>query len=74
MNRLAPLAALLTLLLALSACGAAPKEEAAPPEEAATLEDLYGASYQTYIIDTITMQMENRMDKNPRCGLLSHHR
>jgi len=65
MNRLAPLAALLTLLLALSACGAAPKEEAAPPEEAATLEDLYGASYQTYIIDTITMQMENRMDKDP---------
>jgi len=65
MNRLAPLAALLTLLLALSACGAAPKEEAAPPEEAATLEDLYGASYQTYIIDTITMQMGNRMDKDP---------
>lgn len=74
MNRLAPLAALLTLLLALSACGAAHKEEAAPPEEAATLEDLYGASYQTYIIDTITMQMGNRMDKDPRCGLLSHHR
>ncbi len=65
MNRLAPLAALLAMLLALSACGAAPKEEAAPTEEADTLEDLCGADYQTYIIDTITMQMENRMDKAP---------
>jgi len=71
MNRLTPLAALLALLLALSACGAAPKEEtapageAAPAEEAVTLEDLCGAGYQTYITDTITMQMGNRMDKDP---------
>lgn len=61
MNRLAPLATLLALLLALSACGAAPQEEAppagdsSPAEEAVTLEDLYGADYQAYFIDTITM-------------------
>ena len=67
MNRLAPLAT----LLALSACGAAPQEEAppagdsSPAEEAVTLEDLYGADYQAYFIDTITMQMGNRMDKDP---------
>ena len=67
MKRLAPLAALLTLLLALTACGPAsqPKEEAAPESETATLEELCGADYQSYIIDTITMQMENRMDKDP---------
>ena len=71
MNRLAPLATLLALLLALSACGAAPQEEtapageAAPSEETATLEGLCGTDYQTYIIDTITMQMGNRMDKDP---------
>ena len=58
MNRLAPLATLLALLLALSACGAS------PAEEAVTLEDLYGADYQAYLIDTITMQMGNRMDKD----------
>ena len=67
MKRLAPLAALLTLLLALTACGAAshPKEEAAPESKTATLEELCGADYQSYIIDTITMQMGNRMDKTP---------
>ena len=67
MKRLAPLAALLTLLLALAACGAAsqPKEVAAPESETATLEELCGADYQAYIIDTITMQMGNRMDKDP---------
>ena len=67
MKRLAPLAALLTLLLALTACGAASQltEEAAPESETATLEELCGADYQSYIIDTITMQMENRMDKDP---------
>ena len=70
MNRLAPLATLLALLLALSACGAAPQEEAppagdsSPAEEAVTLEDLYGADYLAYLIDTITMQMGNRMDKD----------
>ena len=71
MNRLAPLATLLALLLALSACGAAPQEEAppagdsSPAEEAVTLEDLYGADYQAYITETIEMQMGNRMDKTP---------
>ena len=67
MKRLAPLAALLTLLLALTACGAAsqPKEEAAPESETATLEELCGADYQAYITETIEMQMGNRMDKTP---------
>lgn len=69
---------LLVLLLALTACGspAAPPpaetaagsgESAAEPSggEAPTLEELCGADYQTYITETVTMQMENRMDKNP---------
>ena len=51
----------------LTACGTAhaSPEEPAPTGEAAALEDLCGADYQAYIIDTITMQMENRMDKTP---------
>ena len=51
----------------LTACGTAhaSPEEPAPTGEAATLEDLCGADYQAYIIDTITMQMGNRMDKTP---------
>lgn len=69
---------LLILLLALTACGtpAAPpppeapagSEEPAPESsgsEAPTLEELCGADYQTYITETITMQMENRMEKTP---------
>lgn len=72
------LSVLLVLLLALTACGtsAAPPPPEAPagseepvPEtsgsESPTLEELCGADYQTYITETIVMQMENRMDKNP---------
>ena len=36
-----------------------------PTEENATLESLCGVDYQSYLVDTITMQMENRMEKTP---------
>lgn len=36
-----------------------------PTEENATLESLCGADYQSYLVETITMQMENRMEKTP---------
>lgn len=65
MKHLLSLAALLSLLLALIACGAARAAEKPPEEDGPTLEELCGADYQTYIIDTITMQMGNRMDKTP---------
>ena len=63
----APLAALLALLLMLSACSAAAIQtgESTAPAGSATLEELCGEDYQTYIIETITMQMGNRMDKTP---------
>ena len=67
MKRLVSLAALLALLLMLTACSAAATQtgESAPPaEDSATLEELCGADYQDYIIKTITMQMGNRMDKD----------
>lgn len=63
-----PLTSLLALLLMLTACSAAAlqaEESAAPADESATLEELCGADYQEYIIETITMQMGNRMDKTP---------
>ncbi len=69
-----PLLLLLCLLLGLSACGARPGQDASeqPPADeqtpeatVLTLEDLCGADYQTYLTDTITMQMGNRMDKTP---------
>lgn len=69
---------LLILLLVLTACGApsapppaetdAGSGEPAPESSGAgtsTLEELCGADYQTYITETITMQMENRMEKTP---------
>lgn len=81
MKQLILLSALLALLLALTACGApadpvpppaetgtSAPENPAPEDPGAresTLEELCGADYQTYITETITMQMENRMDKNP---------
>lgn len=78
MKHLRLFSVLLVLLLALTACGspaalppadtAAGSEEPAPEpsgSEAPTLEKLCGADYQTYITETVTMQMENRMDKNP---------
>ena len=73
MKRLAPLAALLTLLLALTACGAAspPKEEAAHESETATLEELCGAldvsrpdleerlaAYQPLLVDAVPLTLE----------------
>ena len=36
-----------------------------PTEENATLESLCGVDYQSSLVDTITMQMENRMEKTP---------
>lgn len=69
--------ALLTLLfgmLLLTACAAAAAadgQEAAPAEEEQTeqaeptLEDLLGEDYVSYLTETITMQMGNRMEKNP---------
>ena len=63
----APLAALLALLLMLSACSAAAIQtgESTTPDGSATLEELCGEDYQTYIIEANTMQMGNRMDKAP---------
>lgn len=69
--------ALLTLLfgmLLLTACAAAAAaggQEAIPAEEEQTeqaepiLEDLLGEDYVSYLTETITMQMGNRMEKNP---------
>ena len=41
-------------------------EETADEAAEETLADLCGADYQTYLIETITMQMENRMEKDPQ--------
>ena len=67
MKHLASLSALLALLLALTACGtsASPAPEVPAASEEPTLETLCGADYQSYIVETITMQMENRMNKTP---------
>ena len=65
---------LLTLLcsmLLLSACtaeAAAGEDTAAPAAEEQTeptLESLLGEDYVDYLTETITMQMGNRMDKDP---------
>ena len=40
-------------------------EEAAAEQGSVTLEDLLGEDYVTYLTETITMQMGNRMEKNP---------
>lgn len=43
-----------------------PEEDAETPAGSdASLEDLLGADYADYILETVTMQMENRMDKDP---------
>lgn len=72
LHRASALLALVCLLFLLSACGAAaPPSElgsddpAVPEPQEETLGTLLGEDYRTYIIDTITMQMENRMDKTP---------
>ena len=68
----ASLLLLACLLLTLSACGSSntPSDAESPdpaPEETQeeTLETLCGEDYVAYIVDTITMQMENRMEKTP---------
>lgn len=72
LHRTASLLLLACLLLTLSACGSSdtPSDVESPdsaPEETQeeTLETLCGEDYVTYIVDTITMQMENRMEKTP---------
>ena len=66
MKRFAALAALLVLVLSLTACGAAAdKGEIVSGDDGDTLETLCGADYQAYITETIEMQMGNRMDKTP---------
>ena len=75
-SRAVCLAAAACLLLALTACGGQtqpPDESPADPpassagEEVSTgegtssLTDLLGQDYQTYLVETITMQMDNRM-------------
>ena len=77
--------ALLTLLfgmLLLTACAAAAAadgQEAVPAEEEQmeqteqaepTLEDLLGEDYVSYLTETITMQMGNRMEKTLRCATI----
>ena len=41
----------------------AAREQAAAGAD--TLESLCGVNYRSYIVETITMQMENRMEKDP---------
>lgn len=72
LHKTASLLLLACLLLTLSACGSSntPSDAESPdpaPEETQeeTLETLCGEDYVTYIVDTITMQMENRMEKTP---------
>ena len=66
MKRFAALSALLALFLTLTACGAVTGKEApASADDADTPEELCGADYQAYITETITMQMGNRMGKDP---------
>lgn len=72
------LAVLLLSMLLLTACGASAAdtggtgsddlqqtEGTASQQEDATLEDLLGEDYVTYVTETITMQMGNRMEKDP---------
>ena len=59
---------LLLCMLLLTSCSASAEnngEATAPPQESPTLSELLGADYQSYVTETITMQMGNRMDKNP---------
>ena len=72
------LAVLLLSMLLLTACGASAAdtggtgsddlqqtEGTASQQEDATLADLLGEDYVTYVTETITMQMGNRMEKDP---------
>ena len=77
---LAALLVLSLCALLLSGCAASasdqqeesapPAEEQTPPaeqetSEEPTLEDLLGEDYVSYLTETITMQMGNRMEKDP---------
>ena len=65
------------LLSGCAASAAVGQEESAPPaqeqtppaaqetSEEPTLEDLLGEDYVSYLTETITMQMGNRMEKDP---------
>lgn len=79
-NRCQALAVLALLfgLLLLTACSAAAADEKSVSDAAdqmeqtgqteqaePTLEDLLGEDYVSYLTETITMQMGNRMDKDP---------
>ncbi|MDO5544664.1 MAG: hypothetical protein Q4F81_02360 [Eubacteriales bacterium] len=71
------LLALLLTSVCLGACGkreiperyptapSVPATETELPQTPQTLEDLLGEDYVQFLTDTITMQMGNRMDKNP---------
>lgn len=56
-------------MLLLSACTAEATDgdpaPAAEEQTEPTLEDLLGEDYVSYLTETITMQMGNRMEKNP---------
>ena len=80
-TRLQAMALLMLCMLFLTACGAsAAGQEETPPQGSAasaeteepaaergdaTLADLLGEDYVTYLTETITMQMGNRMEKDP---------
>ena len=74
------LLALWLCMLLLTACGAPAAEQdgeaSDPPQESepasetdgqedATLEELLGEDYVTYVTETVTLQMGNRMEKDP---------
>ena len=72
LSRVACLAALACLLLALTACGSrspsadtagsdTPETQADEGTQKTGLEALLGADYQKIVVDTVTEQMDNRM-------------
>lgn len=72
LHRASALLILICTLLALSACGSADSpsvsgstDSTSPETQQETLATLCGEDYVSYLVDTITMQMENRMDKTP---------
>lgn len=74
-NRALALLTLLLGMLLLSACTAEAADEKSAPaaqeqtqqasQAEPTLEDLLGEDYISYLTETITMQMGNRMEKDP---------
>lgn len=72
LHRASALLILICTLLTLSACGNADSpsvsgstDSTSPETQQETLATLCGEDYVSYLVDTITMQMENRMDKTP---------